>query len=295
MKPLVYIVLVNYNGAKDTIDCIKSLEKIDYDNFKVIIVDNCSTDNSIEVLKKHNKKNHIIIESNYNNGFSAGNNIGIKRAMEEGADFVLLLNNDTIVKKDFLSELIKSTNEDVGICIGKIYYLKEKNKIWYGGGKINFKTGKVMHIDHDKIDFKLDENYSDVTFATGCCMLISKKVLKTIGFLDERYFLYYEDSDYSAKILNAGLRIRYNPKSIIYHNVSSSTGRGSNLTQYYMIRNRLLFIKYNIEAKYKVRAYLYFYIKLVFAICKCEYNFKIVCLSITDFLKNKKGKAEKIF
>lgn len=291
MKPLVYIILVNYNGAKDTIECVKSLEQITYNNYRVLIIDNNSTDDSVKILKKNINSKHIIIESKENNGFSAGNNIGIKIALEDKADYVLLLNNDTVVDKRFLEPLIESFNSNVGITIGKIYYTKEKNKIWYDGGNINFKTAKIRHFNYDKYDTKMYADEMEITFATGCCMLISSEVIKKVGMLSEDYFLYYEDTDYCCKVIKNNYKIIYNPNSIIYHSVSSSTNKISNLLQYYMIRNKLIFIKKNISNRNKLIALLYFFIELIYKIINQNINIKIAFRAINDYRNNRFGKV----
>ncbi|MDM0527875.1 glycosyltransferase family 2 protein [Clostridium perfringens] len=295
MKPLVYIILVNYNGVNDTLNCIKSLEKINYDNFKIIIVDNFSNDNSLNILKKNINQKHTIIESEENNGFSAGNNIGIKFAINKGAEYVLLLNNDTIVEKNFLNELVSSVDCNTGIVIGKIYYASEKNKLWYDGGNINFITGKVKHINFNKIDKKMECKDKNITFATGCCMLIPIEVIKKIGLLNEDYFLYYEDSDYCVNVLNNNFNIVYNPNAIIYHSVSSSTGNNSPLSQYYMIRNKLFFIKKNIKPKYKIIAFLWFYVELILGIVKKGVLLEIAIKAIKDYHLGILKKSNRIF
>lgn len=295
MEPLVYIILVNYNGANDTIECVNSLERIKYSNYKIIIIDNASTDNSVEILQKNINSRHKIIKSSDNNGFSAGNNIGINIAIKEKAEYVLLLNNDTLVDERFLNELIDCTKENTGISIGKIYYTKEKNKIWYDGGSINFVTGKITHNNYNEYDKHKNSEINEVTFATGCCMLIPINVIKTVGFLKEDYFLYYEDSDYCANVIKAGYEIRYNPKAIIYHSVSSSTGNNSKLSQYYMIRNRAIFIKRNLDYKKRYVAWLYFICQLIKLLITREISLSSIFKALNDYFKGIVGKSDRKF
>lgn len=290
-EPLVYIIILNFNGAEDTIECVKSLEKITYNNYKIIVIDNCSTDNSESILKNELKE-YRIIETKINNGFSAGNNVGIKIALSEGADYILLLNNDTVVEPDFLSELVYNSMDysNVGISIGKIYYYFHKKRLWYAGGKINLYKGRAEHfgyndIDNDKYNYK-----KSILFATGCCMLISKYVFAKVGLMSEDYFLYYEDTDYSYKIISNNFKILFIPSSVIYHKVSASTGNMSKLSQYYYSRNRLLFIKKNIKNPLKIISYIYFFAENIAKILIGKLEFKPTYLGVKDFFRKNFGK-----
>ena len=156
MTSKVAIVIVNYNGWKDTVECLHSLEDITYKNFEVFIVDNASTDQSCEKLRKEIGKVSIratLIEETENKGFSAGNNIGIQYALEKQFDYFLMLNNDTLVKKDFLDELLNSFKlENVGAVIGQIYYASDRQKIWYAGGSLNKKSMKPSHFRYNQTE-----------------------------------------------------------------------------------------------------------------------------------------------
>jgi len=295
MNKLVYIILVNYNGAIDTINCINSINKITYLNFRVVIIDNGSEDDSADIIKNYiltieQNERFELIKSKENLGFSGGNNVGIQYALNNGADYILLLNNDTIVENDFIDHLICVYSEKTGISIGKILYLSDKSRIWYAGGSINNKLASVKHYNFNKKD-QHDKQIMNVTFATGCCMLISKKIITEIGFLDESYFLYWEDTDYSFRVINAGYKIIYNPSAIVYHNVSSSTIKGSKLMQYYELRNELLFIRKNIKLPYKITAYTHAIMRLLYHKVKGKVDNKLIYLALKDFVLNKYGKS----
>lgn len=290
-EPLVYIILLNYNGYEDTIECVTSLESIDYINYRIIIVDNNSTDESERILREKLPQ-YIIIQAGSNLGFAGGNNVGIKYALENNADYILLLNNDTVVKENFLNILVEKSISDreIGIAIGKIYYFSDKSKLWFAGGEINKFKGNSYHFGYNEIDtgkYNIDRY---ISYATGCCMLISAKVIDEVGYLDEKYFLYYEDSDFSSNVINYGYQILYCPESIIYHKVSSSTGHMSNLSQYYLIRNRHIFIKRHIDGYKKIFAYTYFYAYVILGAFTKELNAKIIIKAINDFLKLKWGR-----
>lgn len=287
-NPLVYIVIVNYNGYEDTIECIKSLEKIEYDNYKVIIIDNNSTNNSekimIQKLPQYN-----IIQTGKNIGFAGANNIGIKYALTNNSDYVLLLNNDTIVDKFFLNNLIKNvgSKERVGISTGKIYYYSDKKKLWYGGGSIYGIKGIGNHKYYNKEDNDNNNHEKYITFASGCFMLLSKEMIKDVGYLNEDYFMYYEDVDYCKKVLNKGYKILYCPKSIIYHKISSSIGSGSELSQYYKTRNVGIYIRSNLHGLEMIFWYLFYINKFFVKALLFKQNNKAVFKGIKDFLKGK--------
>lgn len=232
-QPKVFIILLNYNGYEDTIQCMESLEKIDYENYEVVIVDNKSTNESLkkltEYIEEHKtsfRKKHTLIPSKNNHGFAAGNNIGIKYALKNQCDFVVLINTDTLVKKDFLKELTIpfENSDDVGISTGKIYYESKRDTFWFAGGTFNEERFYGAHIGQGEKDLGQYDEQKNISFCTGCLMMIKREVLEKVGFLSEEYFMYYEDVDYCLKVRELGYKIAYAPKAIIYHKVSASTG-----------------------------------------------------------------------
>lgn len=244
MNPLIYIILVNYKSYKDTIECMESLRRINYDNFKVVIIENGSNDNSYELIKKH-CRDEVVIKSEKNLGFAGGNNLGIEIAMSDCAEYVMLLNNDTIVESDFLIHLYETFNYDknVGIVGCKINYYNNKNIINYGGGEIVWNKFTTVFFDTDKVDTN-DKGVKEITFVSGCAMMISRSTIEKIGMLDHSYFMYYEDTDYCAKAMQAGFKLLYQPKSKIYHKISSSSGGDlSPFVLYWSTKNRQKFRK----------------------------------------------------
>ncbi len=242
MKPLVYIILVNYKTADDTIECIESLRKVDYDNFKIIIVENGSKDDSYIKLKGF-CKDEILINSEENLGFAGGNNLGIERALNDNAEYVLLLNNDTTVNEQFLTKLVDAFSYDsnVGIVGCKINYYSQPNIVNYAGGEIDWNKFTTYFYRTDELDDK-DEEIKEITFVSGCAMMINRSVIEKIGMLDHSYFMYYEDTDYCAKALDGGFKLLYQPKSVIYHKISSSSGGDlSPFVLYWSTKNRQKF------------------------------------------------------
>jgi GT2 family glycosyltransferase len=263
----VSIVILNFNGWKDTIECIESIRKISIPKdikIETVVIDNASINDSVDEIKKV-INNEILIVNKANLGFAAGNNVGIRHALETGADYIMLLNNDTLVHRDLIKELVLILeDEGIGGVVPKIYFAKGyefqkryKNSelgkvIWYAGGKMDWENLIGKNIGVDEVDHGQFNERTDTELATGCCFLIRSDVLRKIGLFDEKYFLYYEDADLSERIKKAGYKIAYQPKAVLWHkNAGSSGGSGSALQDYYITRNRLLFgMKY---APYRTR------------------------------------------
>lgn len=296
MDNKVGIILVNYNGAKFNSDCIESIKKSSHSNFEIIVVDNASNDESVMILERDYSKDIVLIKSAENLGFSGANNLGIDYALSNGCDYVMLLNNDTIIDKDMINIMIRESNAEI-VITPKIYYFDNNKVIWSAGGKMLWKKGIPYQLglgEEDKSQYNLSYN---VEIATGCCLLIPKKVIRKIGKLNDDYFLYYEDTDLSVRMLKEGFKIKYIPNAFMYHRVSASTGgEESYIYIYYNTRNRLLFNKiYN--SKNKVYYTTYFYITRLFKIIKwilegrrdlCSATIK----GIVDFYSEQLGKLK---
>lgn len=293
MQPLVSIILVNYNGYSDTVDCISSLLNIDYDNYKIYVVDNGSTVKADPEQLRYISNNSNYIWSDSNLGFSGGNNLGIDYAMKDHPDFFLLLNNDTEVEPDFLNKLVNAASEieDVGIVTGKILWFNDKIHIWYAGGEYNYKTGKTIHYSYDEINDDLEHRIENVTFASGCLWLLPTQVISVVGKMDERMFLYAEDTEYCCRVMKKHLKIYFVNDAVIYHKVSRSTGLGSANSQYYNVRNTLLINSMYSNNKIKVLLrQIIIWAKEAF---RGRMNFNSVYQGIWDFIMHKTGKRTK--
>jgi len=225
LLPLVYIIVLNWNGKDDTLECLRSLQNIDYKNYKILVVDNASEDGSVGAIQSEFPNIEILVNAN-NLRFAGGNNVGIKYGLQHDADYILLLNNDTAVDGRFLSSLIHCINEtkDAGIAGAKIFYFFDKRRIWYAGGNLNFATGSFKHRGIRQRESELYNAVEEVDYITGCCMLIKREVIERVGMLDESYFIYGEDADYCLRAKNAGYKLMYIPSAIVYHKVSVSSG-----------------------------------------------------------------------
>ncbi|AEK19263.1 family 2 glycosyl transferase [Methanococcus maripaludis X1] len=298
MNPQVSIIILNWNGWEDTIECLESLYRINYLNYNVVLIDNGSKDESIEkiqeycsgkievnskffkyskdnkpievfeisekdarnnefskkeiFLKSKNDKKLLLIKNEDNYGFAGGNNVGMKFAIEcLNSDYVLLLNNDTVVDENFLTEMVKvsETDEKIGIVGPKVYLYSEPNKIQTAGIKIrneiagiknvmNYTMVGYFEVDVGKYDF-----IKKVDSLVGCCILVKTKPIKEIGQMDEEFFLYHEESDWLYRLSRKYSRY-YTPFSKIWHKYSASSGgEYSPLVIYYTTRNSILYAK----------------------------------------------------
>lgn len=299
MIPIVYIIILNWNNAKDTIECLRSIENTVYDNKKIIIVDNFSKDDSITKIKEwsaqsplRNAIEFILLPDNL--GFTGGNNAGMEHAIRNRADYVLLLNNDTLVTENFLTDLVSTAQKhpQAGVIGCKIYHHPQTDKIWYSGGRLDFVRGYGCH---QKDDFK-GERPTD--FVTGCLMMMPREVLETVGTFDNTYFLIAEDSDLSWRIKKAGYTLIVNCATFIYHKVSATAGgHYSAVTQYYFHRNRMIFMMSLLNIWQKVLFFLFQFLIIIplwslIEITKGKYVYVLWAgRGYSDFLNRKFGKS----
>lgn len=256
MSKKVAIILVNYNGEKFQTECIQSIYNMNYNNYDIIIIDNDSKDNSVKIVKEK-FKDIILIETGKNNGVAKGNNIGIEYALNNGYEYVLLLNNDTEVDKQMLTKMLEKASEDILVTC-KMYYYTPSNKIWYAGGQINWNKGTTTHFGMDEFDVDKYNESRFVEYTPTCCLLVHRFIFEKIGIMDEKYFMYYDDTDFCARVKNNGFRVWYEASAKLWHKVSSSSGgEDSPLSIYYCTRNRLYFI--DKHCKNKVISNLFFY------------------------------------
>ncbi len=254
-KTKVFVIIVNWNGKKDTEVCLSSLEKIEkrHVDLRVVVVDNGSSDDSVKAIKKKYPK-VTVLPTGRNLGFTGGNNVGITHALKDQADFVWLLNNDTFVDPHVLNVLKAFDDPNTGICGSKIYFAPghefhadryKKDELgrvfWYAGGLIDWDNMYASHRGVDEVDHGQYDGQEQTPFVTGCSMMIRASVFDRVGMLDDRYYLYLEDLDFCLRAKKAGFSLRYVPSSVLWHVNAGSSGRpGNPLHEYYFTRNRLL-------------------------------------------------------
>jgi len=250
----ISIVIVNWNGAKDTIACLESISSMKKNgtDLTVIVVDNGSKDDSVKQIGIAHPW-VTILSLDENRGFSGGNNAGITYAMHHGSEYIWLLNNDTIVHRDALTIVDAFRDASVGVAGSKIYFSpgreyhkdrykqSERGKVfWYAGGIIDWDNMLASHRGVDEVDRGQYDLIQDTPFVTGCSLMMRRSVVETVGVLDDHLYLYLEDLDFCLRAKRAGYRLVYYPDSVIWHvNAGSSGGAGNPLHDYYITRNRL--------------------------------------------------------
>lgn len=254
----VILSTINYNRSDLTNDCLRSLNHLNQDgiDLEIVVVDNASKEELSVREEDFPKLKLTVIRQDVNSGFSGGHNTAFAYALKKDADYVVILNNDTTIDPDCIIELIKvgEKHEEAGIIAPKIYfskgseYHKERYKndelgrvLWYAGGLIDWDNAYWHHRGVDEVDHKQYDSEGPTEYASGCCFAIKKETLTKVGGFDEKYFLYYEDSDINERVKRQGYSIFFAPKAFLWHiNAGSTGGSGSSLQDYFTTRNRLL-------------------------------------------------------
>ncbi|EKD46681.1 MAG: glycosyl transferase family protein [uncultured bacterium] len=253
LSPKIFVVILNFNGADTLLPCLASVFQSDYLNFEVVVVDNDSKDESFEKAKLQYSRAHFIKNSE-NLGFAKGNNVAIRFALEKFADYIFVLNNDTVIEKTTLSKLIESTetNKLAGIVSPLIMGPSDRD-VWFAGGKIDWNKMRTSHLFEVQSPLPYPTQY-----IAGCAMLIKKEVFKKIGLFDERFFLYYEDADFSMRARNAGYELLIAPSAKIRHLEQSNSNNPAKI--YWLVLSGCLF--FNTHASFAWKLWLIPYLQL---------------------------------
>jgi len=243
-SPRVAVVVLNWNGCEDTLACLASVSLVCYRPLDVILVDNGSTDGSVEAVRA-SFPGVTVLETGENLGFAEGNNVGLRHALALGADYVLLLNNDTEVAPDFLSVLVDAVEAtpQAGVAGPTIYYFDRPKTIWSAGGAIDWRRGNSRMMGLDEVDEGQYDTVREVDFVTGCALLARREVLEGAGMLDSRFFMYYEETEWCVRAARAGYKILYVPQAHVWHKIKPVRQAASPRVHYYVTRNRLLFLR----------------------------------------------------
>jgi len=241
-SPPVAVIVLNWNGWKDTLDCLESLRRLDYPAFKTVLVDNGSTNDSVARVEewrrgKMGEADLTILRTDRNLGFAGGNNIGLRYALEQGFDFAWLLNNDTIVEARSLRELVRpaQANEAVGAVGSLVLFQRSPDTINSAGISVaRFgRQARLLGLNRKKTEEEFLKS-REVDAVSGCSMLLRCGALREAGLLDERYFLYLEEVDLCTRLRQKGFRCRVAPESVIFHKQWGSIQPYPELADYYL-------------------------------------------------------------
>lgn len=234
----VCVIVLNWNGWQDTIECVRSLLQLDYPRYEIVVVDNGSTDDSVQKINAAYPEIRVItIDANL--GFAGGNNAGIRYAISQKADYVWLLNNDTLVKPDALDRLVEVARSDqkIGAVGSVLFYADQPRKVQaWGGGRVNLWTGRTNHI--------LSPVSADsLNYLTAASILVSAQAIAEVGLLDDKFFMYWEDVDWSLRFTRAGWKLRVAETSFVLHKESASAGRRSPRQDYMYNKSQVYFLR----------------------------------------------------
>lgn len=294
MSKKIGIVIVNYNGEKYQNDCLKTVYASSYENLDVVIIDSGSKDRSIEKAREIYPTAHYLLQEE-NIGVAKGNNIGIKYAIDKlHVDYVLLLNNDVELDADTINNLVNEASPDK-IVVPKIYYYEPHDMLWFAGGNLVWEKGESKHRGNFETDQGQYDKKIEITYAPTCCMLIHKSVFERVGYIDETVFMYYDDTDFCARVVDIGIRIMYIPCAVLWHKVSSAGGGADSKIQvYYMTRNKLYYMdKHRDKLKFPAKPYTYIKLLTKYIISPFyKRNDKFILKAWIDYHQGKMGRCD---
>jgi GT2 family glycosyltransferase len=260
-----YIIVLNWNGWEDTRACLESLRKTTFGNKRIVVVDNGSQDRSADRIAEHFPE-VILLRSESNLGFTGGNNLGLQHALAQGAEYIMLLNNDTVVDPAFIEPLVEALNNHYGAVSPVVYYESKPAEPWFAGSRINWKTGWAYH----ESAAAGQDGIAQTDYVSGCALTARAITWKRIGLLDDDFFLCYEDADWSVRAARQGEKLGVVTRSRIWHKVAIATAKqGKPFGTFVFVRNGLLFIRKHVRSG-KLSVYLRFIAQWVFWPCLRE-------------------------
>lgn len=301
-EPKVFLIILNWNQCEDTIECIKSCERLNYKNFEILVLDNASEEGSVESIRSR-FPDVGMIRNTQNLGYAKGNNVGIKYALDKGADYVFILNSDTTLDENVLHELIKAARSvgNPAILAPKVYYYDRRNVINSMGTTINwFRLRPNLDLCGQEDNGRFGEiRQKDIL--VGCALLINKMTFEKIGFFDEKFFAFHEDADLSLRNMKYGGKNLVVPKAIVYHKVSGSVKNCQPLVSYYTIRNFLYLAKKNASSSNKIKMFFGLQFLIVknalislFGGGRKAKSLAFFC-GIVDYFAGKMGRTKRVF
>jgi hypothetical protein len=257
-NPLISIVTLNYNQTPVTIDFLKSTQLLNYRNFETLVCDMGSEVDPTAEINSLNIPNTKVLRSEVNLGFTGGNNWGMRQAK---GDFIFIVNNDTEVTPPLLDELLKPfyVDETIGFVSPKIRFFHHPNVIQYAGfNHLNLLTGRATAVGSLEEDKGQHDISGPTNGAHGCAMLVKREVIDKVGMFPEKFFIYYEEWDWSARVKKAGYKIYYQASALIFHKESITMGKKSAIKVYYHTRNRIMYMRRNTNFLQYVSFVLFF-------------------------------------
>jgi len=252
----VVIVILNWNNAPDTLACLESVFRLEYDSFDVVVVDNGSTDGSADRIRAAYPTVHLI-ETGDNLGYAEGNNVGIRWALAHGAEYVFILNNDVLVAPDSLSclVLVAETDPAIGILGPTVYCVQPASTVFAAGSMIKWADGRLVHRGmFQPVDAVQPPSAPEsIDFVSGCALLIRRECVESVGLLNGDYYLNFEDVEWCVLAQHSRYRVLYIPAAVVWHKVSATLGQASPANTYYMTRNAFLFFSTHLRGKARLR------------------------------------------
>jgi GT2 family glycosyltransferase len=246
--PMVYAITLNWNGKDDTLELLDSLRRLDYPNYRIVVVDNGSEDESVAAFRRM-FPDVIVLENGRNLGYADGFNVGLEYAYQQGADYFLILNNDTMIDASAMMELVKVAEQDekIGFVSGKVYWYNDPNTLQTVGRLNDPIILAGNHVGGNEVDQGQHDEVRDYDFVDDVYLLVRRDVYGQVGGYDPNFFLYYEETDWCARVRRAGFRVVYTPGAKIWHkgNIGGPSTTRSPERHYFMTRNRVIFLARN--------------------------------------------------
>jgi len=302
-QPLVAVIIVHWGSPTVTMECMATIRSSNYENLHIIVVDNCSRQRLWRDPSKLDRE-VTYLQSETNLGYAGGNNVGIGKALELKAKYILLLNNDTVVDNDMIIHCVTylEGHPDVSLISPKILHYSAPQYINVAGGGMDVNTGYSIRFGENEEDFGQFDSEQDITWATGCALFAASSVFEHVGLFDESLFSYCEDDDLSRRILLAGMRMKYYPKAKVWHKGSSvkvnhKISLPTSVATYYFWRNRLYNLRRYISGK-RAKGYGLFAFRFLwtFASFALKHQRLDLCLAmllgVGDSIAGRMGKRE---
>ncbi len=282
--PLVSVITLNYNQAQITKEFLDSFRAVSYPNYEILVCDMASKEDINSVINVAEYPRTRLLKNEENLGFAGGNNWGIAHAK---GDYIFIVNNDTEVTPDLLNKLLQpfEEHEEVGVTCPKIRYWDQPTMIQYAGfNPMNHFTGRTSTVGERQLDQGQYDTPGPTHGAHGCAMMVKREVIEKVGMFPRKFFLYYEEWDWSTRILKAGYKIWYTPDALIYHKESMSVGKSNPMKIYYHTRNRILYMRRNTNY-FQLAAFSIFFIFFTVPKSILQFIFKKQFLQLRYFIK----------